>query len=156
MKRKLSAFVLGLCLSAAIFAPAEQTLATLGESADSILSDRDALFAVRHAAAVRKGYRVEEMDSGSASVREYVSPSGVVFGIAWRGLIHPDLTQLLGSYDGEYREALRQTPRIPGQRRIQLKTGRLVVEKWGHMRNLQGRAYDPALIPSGMSVDEIK
>jgi hypothetical protein len=24
------------------------------------------------------------------------------------------------------------------------------------MRNLQGRAYDPALIPTGVSIDEIK
>ena len=156
MKRKLFALVLGLCLSAAIFAFAKHANATLGESADSIESDRDVLSAVRHAAAVRNGYTVEEVDSGSTIIREYISPAGVVFAIAWNGLIHPDLDQLLGSYIDEYRKALQQTPRTPGQRHIQLKTDRIVVEKWGHMRNLQGRAYDPALIPSGVSIDEIK
>jgi len=37
-----------------------------------------------------------------------------------------------------------------------VRTDRVVVEKWGNMRNLQGRAYAPALIPPGVSIDEIK
>lgn len=145
-----------LCLSGGMFAPAEYVYATLGDSADSIESDRNVLSADRHAAAVRNGYTVQEVDAGSTFVREYVSPSGVVFAIAWNGLIHPDLDQLLGSYIDDYRKAQQETPRTPGQRRLQLKTDRIVVEKWGHMRNLQGRAYDPALIPSGVSIDEIR
>ena len=89
-------------------------------------------------------------------MREYVSPSGVVFGIAWSGLVPPDLTQLLGSYAPEYQEALQQTPRQKGSRHLRVETPGVIVEKWGHMRNLQGRAYAPALIPPGVSVDEIK
>jgi len=47
--------------------------------------------------------------------------------------------------------------RKPGLRRhFVVRTDRVVVEKWGHVRNLQGRAYPPALIPLGVSVDEIK
>jgi len=90
------------------------------------------------------------------TVREYISASGVVFGVAWNGLIHPDLTQLLGSYAGEYQEVLQQTKRKAGRRSIRVTTGHIVVEKWGHIRNLQGRAYIPALIPQGVTVDEIK
>ncbi len=145
-----------LCLSGGGVALSEHAHATLGDSVDSIESDRNALSAVRHAVSVRNGYTVQEMDAGSTLVREYVSPSGVVFAISWNGLIHPDLDQLLGSYIDEYRKAQQETPRTLGQRRIQLKTNRIFVEKWGHMRNLQGRAYDPALIPSGVSIDEIK
>jgi len=156
VKRRLYVLFLYLGLSVAIFATAQRVQATLGESADSIASDRKALSAVRHAMTVRNGYTVQEIDSDSTIVREYVSPSGVVFGIAWNGLVHPDLTQLLGSYAGEYEEALRQTPRKHGRRSLQVKTNRVVVEKWGHMRNLQGRAYAPDLIPPGVSVDEIK
>jgi len=44
----------------------------------------------------------------------------------------------------------------PGRRHVQVKTDGVVVEKWGHMRNMQGRAYAPALIPKGVNVDEIK
>lgn len=156
MKIKLYALFPGICLLGIFFALAQQAHGTLGESADSIESDRNALSAVRHAASVRKGYTVQEVGSGSSVVREYVSQSGIVFGIAWNGLVHPDLMQLLGSYSGEYYEALKQTPRKPGRRRLEVKTDQVVVEKWGHMRNLQGRAYAPALIPAGVRVDEIR
>ena len=156
MGKRLFAIFVVLGLSAAIFATAQWAQATLGESADSIESDRNALSAVRRATTGRNGYTVQEIDSDSTVVREYISPTGVVFGIAWNGLIHPDLTQLLGSYSSEYQEALRQTPRKYGRRSLRVKTKRLVVEKWGHMRNLQGRAYAPSLVPQGVSIDEIK
>jgi len=156
MKRRLYSLFLGLWFLAATFATAPGVQATLGESADSIDSDRKALSAVRCATRLRNGYTVQIIESDSAVIREYVSLSGVVFGIAWNGMLHPDLTQLLGSYAGEYQEAMQKTPRKPGQRRLQVKTNRVVVEKWGHMRNLQGRAYAPALIPPGASVDEIR
>ena len=140
----------------AIFATAHRVQATLGESANSVKLDREVLSAVPSAIMVRNGYTVQEIDSDSTIVREYVSPSGIVFAIAWNGLVHPDLTQLLGSYAGEYERALKQAPREWDRRRLVVKTNRVVVEKWGHMRNLQGRAYVPALIPPGVSVDEIK
>jgi len=156
MKRKL--YILFVCLgfSAVLFTTAQRVQATLGEAADSISSDGKVLSAVQRSTTVRSGYTVHEIDSASTVVREYVSTSGVVFGIAWNGLSHPDLTQLLGSYTGEYQEALLRTPRIKGSRSLQVKTSGIVVEKWGHMRNLQGRAYVPSLIPPGVSVDEIK
>ncbi len=156
MKRKLYILFAGLGFSAVLFAAAQQAQATLGESFDSISSDEKVLSAVQRSATVRNGYTVHEIDSAPTVVREYVSTSGVVFGIAWQGLVHPDLTQLLGSYTSEYQEALLQTPRIKGIRRQQVKTSDIVVEKWGHMRNLQGRAYVPSLIPPGVSVDEIR
>lgn len=156
MKIKLYAFFLSLGLFMSIFVTVQQTQAALGESSDSITLDKKALSAVRRTTTVRNGYTIHEIASDSTVVREYVSPSGIVFGIAWNGLIHPDLTQLLGAYAGEYEETLRQTPRQPGRRRLQVKTNRLVVEKWGHMRNLQGRAYAPSLIPPGVSIDEIR
>jgi hypothetical protein len=130
--------------------------AALGESGYTVETDRSALSAVRDSTMARNGYSVHEFDSGATVVREYVSSSGVVFAVAWNGLTHPDLDQLLGSYAGEYHRVLQQTPRKHGRRSIQLKTDSVVVEKWGHMRNLQGRAYDPALIPAGVSVDEIR
>lgn len=156
MKRRLYTLFLGLGLLMAIFATAQRTEATLGESADTVESDRKALSAVLGATTAHNSYTVHEFDSSSTVVREYVSPTGVVFGISWKGLIHPNLRQLLGSYADEYLEALQQTPRQYGHRRLEVKTNRIVVEKWGHMRNLQGRAYVPDLIPSGVRVDEIR
>ena len=156
MKRRIYALLL-LGLSIAAFTLAQQTQAGLGESVDSIATDQSALSAVKHATTARNGYSIHELTSDGTALREYVSPSGIVFGIAWNGLAHPDLRPLLGSYAAEYEAALRQTPRKPGLRRHEaLKTERVVVEKWGLMRNLQGRAYAPALIPPGVTIDEIK
>ena len=145
-----------LGLLAAVLGTAQPVHATLGESADSVTKDREALSAVQAATTTRNAYTVQEISSDSVAIREYISPSGAVFGIAWNGLIHPDLTLLLGSYTGEYQKSMRQTHRKPGSRFSQIKTDRIVVEKWGHMRNLRGRAYVPSLVPSGVTIDEIK
>jgi hypothetical protein len=147
--------ILSLCLAMIFFTDVRRVHAALGETVESVATDREALSALRSSTAARNGFTIHEIDSGSTVVREYVSSSGIVFGIAWNGLIHPDLVQLLGSYAGEYQEALQQTPRRPGHRQIQVKTDRIIVQKWGHMRNLQGRAYAPALIPYGADADEI-
>lgn len=156
MKKRHYGLLFAFSLSASILMTTQQVHATLGESSDTIVKDRKALSAVRRGTTTRNGYTVQELVSDANVVREYISPSGTVFAIAWNGLTHPDLLQLLGSYTDEYRQALRQTPRKQGRRQFRVKANRVVVEKWGHMRNLQGRAYVPALIPSGVNVDEIK
>ncbi len=132
-----------------------RSLATLGESIDSIESDRVALSAVRRNSTAHTGYSVQEIESDSVTVREYVSPQGIFFGVAWTGLRHPDLTLLLGRYSSKYQEMLKKNPRKRGTRRYTIKSDRLVVEMGGHPRRLQGRAYDPTLVPAGVSPDEI-
>jgi len=156
MKKWPYALLVIMGFSIAILANAQRAQSALGGSVDSIEADKKALSAVQGAVASHTGYTVQEIASAGNTVREYVSPSGVVFGIAWSGLVPPDLTQLLGSYVGEYQEALQKTPRRKGSRHLRVDTPGLIVEKWGHMRNLQGRAYAPALIPPGVRVEEIK
>jgi Protein of unknown function (DUF2844) len=155
MKKRLYVLLLCLGFSAFFLAATEQVQAALGESTRSVASDMKALSAARGNVTSYSGYTVQEINSASVTVREYLSPAGVVFGVAWNGLIRPDLTQLLGSYAAEYRETMRETRRPRGRRSLRIKTDNIVVEEWGHMRNLHGRAYVPALIPPGVSVDEI-
>ena len=145
------------CLSLALIVLfVGQAYATLGESTDSIATNKKALSAVRSTTKTSSKYTIHEFQSETITVREYVSPSGVVFGIAWNGLTHPDLTPLLGSYASEHQKAASHIKRQPGRKYIKVESDNVVVEKWGHMRNLQGRAYVPALIPQGVSTDEIK
>jgi hypothetical protein len=155
MRRRRFALLLGLALTAVTLGSARPVRATLGETDASISKDQKALSAVRRAATAARSYKVQTLKSDANEVREYVAANGVVFAIAWNGLVHPDLASLLGSYVGEYREALRQTPGKPGQRGRRVASDRVVVEQWGHMRNMQGRAYLPALIPPGVTIDEI-
>jgi hypothetical protein len=86
MKRRLYALFLGFGLAMAICSLPQRVQAALGGSVDSILSDRKALASVHHATIVRNGYTVQEIDNGTTVVREYISPSGIIFGIAWNGL----------------------------------------------------------------------
>ena len=158
MTRKPRAWALfvALGLSLILLAAAQQAIAALGETVESVEGDREALSAVRGATTARSGYTIHEIQTASTVVREYVSPAGIVFAVAWNGIIHPDLTELLGAYAGEYEEALRQTPRQQGRRHLQVRATRVVVEKWGHIRDLRGRAYAPDLIPAGVSIDAIR
>jgi Protein of unknown function (DUF2844) len=155
--RRMSGILLSLLgfMVVAVFS-VQQAEAALGGSADSVTTDRKALSAAHRSTTTRAGYTIQEIASDATTVREYVSTTGVVFAVAWNGLMHPDLTTLLGSYSGEYQTALRKTSRKHGLRRQHVQSEQIVVEKWGHMRNLQGRAYVPALIPAGVTSDEIK
>jgi len=130
--------------------------AFLGGRADSAGRDKQAFKTVQRATTALNGYTVEEVVYETTSVREFVSPSGIVFAIAWNGYVHPELTQLLGSYWNEYSTVRQKTLPKSGSRRLKLATDNIVVEKWGHMRNLHGRAYVPALVPEGLNIDEIK
>ncbi|MDA8083000.1 MAG: DUF2844 domain-containing protein [Nitrospiraceae bacterium] len=152
-KMYLTVCCLGLiCLSILV----GEASATLGGSVDTVEKDRLALAAHQRTVTSHAGFTVHEIQSGSVTVREYVSPSGIVFGLGWDGLIHPDLTKLLGTYAGDYENALKLKRRVHGRRRFQVRTDQVVVEKWGHMRNLQGRAYVPALFPPGVSSDDVR
>ena len=160
MKKKLLVLFFCFDLLMVVFSGPPRARAALGESVDSIESDRRIVSAEKVTSKATStayaNYTVYQLKYDGTSVREYVSTSGIVFGIAWNGLIHPDLTPLLGSYAGEFQEALGRTVRKYGERHLQVKAAHVIVQKWGHMRNLQGRAYAPDLIPAGVTVDEIR
>jgi hypothetical protein len=136
-------FVLGMLLGGG---PA---YAVLGQTVATVQSDRTRLHGELRAVA-RQGYSVQEITSPNRSVvREYVSPQGMVFGIAWQSPSMPDLSQLLGSYFPAFQKQAQSNSRT--HRAFSMKTDQLVVESGGHMRAFQGRAYVPSLLPSGIT-----
>ena len=132
-------------------------LAGLGGTLDSISSDQSQLRATGRLSE-SGSYSVYEMQSPTGTViREYVSPAGRVFGVAWQGPFIPDLRLLLGDYFEQYSEAARaQRESRVGRRPLQIKEPGLVVQTAGHMRAFWGRAYDPALLPAGVGINEIR
>ena len=156
MKLPTSTIFLCLGLLALSLLGARQARATLGEGADSIARDKKALSAVKRATTSFANYTVQEIASDATTVREFITPAGVVFAVAWNGLVHPDFSTLLGAYTDEYKSAKKQLPRQHGKKSSRVQSGRVVVETWGHMGNLQGRAYLPALVPEGVKTDEIR
>ncbi|MDE2343341.1 MAG: DUF2844 domain-containing protein [Betaproteobacteria bacterium] len=80
------------------------------------------------------------------------SRGGTVFAIRWDGPIIPDQSQLLGNYFPKYAAAMQaRNPRIRNAP-VQIRSNALVVHVQGHMRSFSGSAYDPTLVPVGLSV----
>jgi len=146
----------GVCLVLAVLSSFQRADATLGEGTGSIAKDLKSLSATKGANSRHTLYTVQEIASAGTTVREYLTPDGIVFALAWNGLVHPDLEPLLGSYAAEYAAARGPSGPRHGRGQFMVKTKRLVVETGGHMRDLRGRAYLPALLPKGVSALEIQ
>jgi hypothetical protein len=145
-----SSFILFSILAAAAFPLG----ATLGGSVESVVTDQTKFHAKR-AVVERQNYAVHEISADDGTViREYVTPAGTVFGVAWTGPTIPDLTQLLGTYNTEFQTAMRAKR---GRRSSAVvHNSDLVVESSGHMRSFHGRAYLNSMLPSGVTEDVVQ
>ena len=128
--------------------------ASLGGDESSVEADR----AHREASlriAARHAYRLHEVTTpAGGTVREYASPSGVVFGVAWHGPGLPDMKQLLGSSFSRFQQALRlrRVHREP----LLIDEPDLVIHLTGHMRSFHVRAYLPQQLPVGVDPAEVQ
>lgn len=134
-------------------AGAGRAYAALGERAESVVADQ-ASMGGQLSTTSGAGYTVHEITAQGRRVREYVSAEGLVFAVVWHGSTPPDLSQLLGSYYGEYRAAAEKAP--VALRYSKVSTNHVVVETVGHMRDLWGRAIVPSLVPAGVSEAQIR
>ena len=89
-------------------------------------------------------------------VREYATPAGLVFAVAWRGPVLPDLTALLGDYFNTFKLETQQA-RTRGLRGspVIIEHERLVVRSNGRMRDFFGHAYAPDLVPAGVDIHDV-
>jgi hypothetical protein len=156
MRRGLVVTAIWLASACALLAHAGRAAAALGGAPESVESDQRALMAASRSTLRGTAYTVHELQSGLLRIREYVSPAGVVFGIAWNGPTPPDLDQLLGDYAPEWRQATEAAARRPGQRFRAVSGPNVTVVRWGRMGHLRGRAWAGALVPAGVDVDEIQ
>ncbi|MGC9982414.1 MAG: DUF2844 domain-containing protein [Polyangia bacterium] len=128
--------------------------ASLGGDESSVEADRAQLGASLRVAACRAYLLHEVTTPAGGTVREYASPSGVVFGVAWHGPGLPDMRRLLGSSFTRYQQALllRRARRQP----LLIDEPDLVIRLTGHMRSFHARAYLPQQIPVGVDPAEIQ
>ena len=129
-------------------------VAALGGDESSIKADQAHMRAsVRIARTATHAVHELQTPSGHL-IREYVSPTGTVFGIAWQGASKPDLKQLLGDHFEELQQAMQRR----GVRRgpVVINELGLVFEMGGHMRAFAGRAYLPQLLPAGVQAEAIR
>jgi uncharacterized protein DUF2844 len=129
-------------------------LATLGGDASTPQADQLHMKAALRVSQ-RARYAVHEIALPyGTTAREYVSPQGVVFAVAWEGPVKPDLRQLLGAYYELYVQAPPNTRGAHNAAVIVLPE--LVVHSMGHLRAFSGRAYLRSQMPDGVSVGELK
>lgn len=147
----------GLAFALTMVALPGHVLAALGGNVASVQADQGhmqaSLRSIRAA-----NYTVHELQSPTGIViREYVSASGTVFGVAWQGPWVPDLHQLLGSYFEQYQQAVQtQSSGRAGRRPIRVTLPGLVVSVSGHPRSFAGHAYVPDMLPEGTNAEAIR
>jgi 3D (Asp-Asp-Asp) domain-containing protein len=94
---------------------------------------------------------------GKTVIKEYVSPEGKVFAIAWSGQVIPNMQQLLGTYFGRFAQAAKtQREKQLGHRPVSIQQSDFVFQNGGHMRSYVGRAYVPGMVPQGVNVDALQ
>ena len=142
----------------ALWLSAVPAFAALGGDASTVDADRVRMKGSLLRIVRNDAYTLHEIRSESGTtVREFSSPAGKVFAVAWEGQWHPDMEQVLGAYFARYQQgaqaALRQR-RTRGLLRI--RDGDLVVQMSGHQRAFTGRAYLANDIPPGVQADALR
>jgi hypothetical protein len=128
--------------------------ATLGEGLESVESDRLAIQATERILPSTH-YTVHEfLTPAGATIKEFVSGQGIVFAIAWRGPVMPDLRLLMGTYFEHYLQAATAKP--INRRSLTVADANLVVTSTGQMRAFSGQAYIPMQLPAGVTPEELR
>lgn len=131
--------------------------AGLGEDVSSVQADQAHMQGALRTTPTQS-YTVHEIQAATGIVvREYVSSSGKVFGVAWQGPWPPDMRQILATYFDAYRQAAQaQVNAHAGRRPLVIEQPGLVVRSGGHMRWFAGQAYLPEMLPRGVAAEAIR
>ena len=131
--------------------------AALGGDASTIQADQVQMQGSRRIIPA-ESYTVHEIQAASGTVvREYLSPQGVVFALAWHGPFLPDMRQILGSYFEPYSQAAKSQPNSRLRRGpLLIEQPGLVVQSGGHLRSFAGKAYIPDMLPAGLRAEDIQ
>ena len=130
--------------------------AVLGQTEASVTTDQQRM-KTEDRVQTFASYKVHQLTTTNGpTVREYVSPQGVVFGVAWQGRFMPNVNQLLGTYVENLQTATADQTHIQRRRGITVKTGDFVYSNFCHMQNCTGRAYVPAFVPSNVSAEVVR
>ncbi len=145
---------IGWVVAAMLLLSAGPSWAVLGEPVASLATDSERLSAELRTTAAN-GYSVYELTAPSGTtVRQFASPEGIVFGVAWSGPFAPELAPLLGSYFEAYRQAVQTPVRHHGP--LFVRTDRLVIATGGHMRALHGSVCATALLPASLTAGVVR
>jgi len=128
--------------------------AALGGGADSVETDRVSMKGLTRPLAAA-GLQKQELQLPTGTVvTEYLNGNGVVYAVSWHGPSLPSLRQVLGNYFVNYQAAARHP--LVRHRLVRVDSPDIVIESSGKMRAFVGRAWVPALLPSGVTATDIQ
>ena len=128
--------------------------ASLGGDLSSVQTDQVRIQGAVMRVTSSDTFTVHEMRAATGTtIREYVSPSGKVFGVAWDGPTLPDLRQVLGVYFAPYLQAAQaaQKKRARPRPAFESKSPPSSWSRAGIRELLPGRAYVAAIRAGGQS-----
>ncbi len=144
--------VVGVVLGSGLGA-ARTARATLGGDVTSVAGNHQHLGATGnvHVLKLAYGERHELTLPSGLVVHEFVSPTGAVYAVTWRGPRMPDLRELLGPYftQIESRDAFPHN----GHHQMTMSGFDLEIRASGHNHSFSGRAWVPSMVPIGVSLD---
>jgi hypothetical protein len=147
--------LIGAAISSTGMFLAETAFAGLAQSADSVASDHDALHGTSLTTTSTRAMDIHEIAlPENGRVREYSTPGGQVFATTWSTRAPPDLRVLLAQRYGAY--AAAATARHAGHHILQVTTPDLTIRLVTLPRRSTGTAIVPALVPAGVSAQDIQ
>ncbi|HEX8954908.1 MAG TPA: DUF2844 domain-containing protein, partial [Burkholderiaceae bacterium] len=130
-------------------------LASLGGTVDTVQSYQVKMKAATRVQRSAANYTVHEMQLASGTtVREYVAANGMVFGVAWKGPVKPDLQQVLGQYFSTLSDS--SAIKYSNHTQLHVQKDDLVIHSSGHMRAFSGQAYLTSALPQGVTASDIQ
>ena len=148
-------FVVWLFLSGLALMLALPAWASLGDNVSSVENDKAHMKGTLRSVTTAGYVKHEIQVSTGLIVREFVSPEGTVFGVAWEGPFQPELQKVLGSYFETMKQAIAAQQRH-GRGPVSIQNSGFVFQQGGHMRSFHGRAYVPTLLPPNVHPTEVQ
>ncbi|MEP6883307.1 MAG: DUF2844 domain-containing protein [Gammaproteobacteria bacterium] len=135
---------------------ASRVQAALGGDTASVFADSADMHGTVRAIPLLQ-YDIQEITADNGMrLREFLNREGLVFAVTWSGPVVPDLQRLLGGHFTTYSEALAALQQPGLHRSLRIASDGLIVELGGHLRAYTGRAYLPALVPSGIPTADLR
>lgn len=147
---------LHLLLPVVLAALSTSTQATLGEKADGVSSESIRLSAILTTSAQSLYTDNTLLQASGLTIHEYSRADGTIFAVAWTGPVMPDLQQLLGTYFTQFVSAREQAGPQGGLSRFHSTSDRLVIRSSGRLGAFSGLVYDPALVPDGVTPEQLQ
>jgi hypothetical protein len=141
----------GIALVLALLGGTKPAEATLGGDGASVIANEQNLAAEKRVEKSSSGERHDLTLPSGIVIRELVSPSGVVYAIAWRGPRMPNLRELLGVYFAQLSSHASR-----GNRNRLIVSGEdFEIRVQGHPHSFAGRAWVPSQVPTGVDLDRV-